>query len=41
MDALLLSVTSQVQRDPWSSIVVAAVLGALAEVVRGRSSPPR
>jgi MFS family permease len=41
MDALLLSVTGQVQRDPWSSIVVAAVLGALAEVVRGRSSPPR
>lgn len=37
MDALLLSLTDQVRRDPWSSVVVAAVLGALAEVTR---SPP-
>jgi len=42
VDALLLSVTDQVRRDPWSSIVVAAVLGALAEITRtGSSRPPR
>jgi hypothetical protein len=41
-EALLLSMTEQVRRDPWASIVVAAVLGALAEVGRSTSSsrPP-
>lgn len=42
VDALLLSLTDQVRRDPWSSIVVAAVLGALAEVTRSAPArPPR
>ena len=40
VDALLLSVTDQVRRDPWSSIVIAAVLGALAEVTRSASTRP-
>jgi hypothetical protein len=41
-EALLLSMTEQVRRDPWTSIVIAAVLGALAEVGRSASSsrPP-
>ena len=40
VEALLLSVTDQVRRDPWSSIVIAAVLGAIAEVSRSASRPP-
>jgi hypothetical protein len=42
VDTLLLTVSDQVRRDPWSSIVVAAVLGALAEITRSSSSrhPP-
>ena len=42
VEALLLSVTDQVRRDPWSSIVIAAVLGAIAEVSRSASAsrPP-
>ena len=42
VDALLLSVADQARRDPWSSLMVAAVLGALAEITRpGSSRPPR
>ena len=37
VEALLLSVTDQVRRDPWSSIVIAAALGAIAEVSRSAS----
>lgn len=42
VEALLLSVTDQVRRDPWSSIVIAAALGAIAEVSRSASAsrPP-
>lgn len=42
VEALLLSVTDQVRRDPWSSIVIAAALGALAEITRSAPSsrPP-
>jgi hypothetical protein len=42
VDALLLSVTDQARRDPWSSIVTAAVLGVLAEFARSSSArrPP-
>jgi Na+/melibiose symporter-like transporter len=42
VEALLLSVTDQVRRDPWSSIVIAAALGAIAEVSRSASEsrPP-
>jgi divalent metal cation (Fe/Co/Zn/Cd) transporter len=41
-DALLLSVTDQVRRDPWLALGVAAVLGALAEIARPSSDrPPR
>jgi hypothetical protein len=39
-EALLLSMSEQVQRDPLTSLVIAAVLGALAEVGRSPSSPP-
>lgn len=39
VEALLLSVTDQVRRDPWSSIVIAAALGALAEVSRSAATP--
>lgn len=40
VDALLLSVSEQVRHDPWSSLLVAAVLGALAEFTRPSSSKP-
>jgi divalent metal cation (Fe/Co/Zn/Cd) transporter len=39
-EALLLSMTEQVRRDPLTSLVIAAVLGALAEVGRSPSSSP-
>jgi drug/metabolite transporter (DMT)-like permease len=39
VDALLLAATDQVGRDPWSAIVVAAVLGAITEVLRSTSAP--
>lgn len=42
VDALLLSMREQVQRDPWSTLIAAAVLGALAEITTQSSSsrPP-
>jgi hypothetical protein len=41
-DALLLSIGEQVRRDPWLSLAIAAVLGALAETFHSSSSrPPR
>lgn len=40
VDALLLSMREQVQRDPWSTLAVAAVLGALAEFTHSSSSRP-
>jgi drug/metabolite transporter (DMT)-like permease len=40
VEGLLLSATDQVRRDPWASLVVAAVLGVLAEVTRPSSRPP-
>ena len=40
IDALLLSMREQVQRDPWSTLVIAAVLGALAEITHSASSRP-
>jgi hypothetical protein len=39
-DALLLSITDQVRRDPWRALAVAAVLGALAEIARPSSDRP-
>jgi hypothetical protein len=39
-DALLLSIGEQVRRDPWLSLAVAAVLGALAEVAHSSSNRP-
>jgi divalent metal cation (Fe/Co/Zn/Cd) transporter len=39
-DALLLSLSEQVQRDPWSTLATAAVLGALAEVAQSSSNRP-
>ena len=40
VEGLLLSATDQVRRDPWSSLLVAAALGALAEITRPSSSRP-
>jgi hypothetical protein len=40
VEGLLLSATDQVRRDPWSSLLVAAALGALAEVTRPSAPPP-
>lgn len=40
VDALLLSMREQVQRDPWSTLIAAAVLGALAEFTHTSSSRP-
>jgi drug/metabolite transporter (DMT)-like permease len=40
VDTLLLSLSDQVRRDPWSSIMIAAVLGALAEVTQSASTRP-
>jgi hypothetical protein len=39
-DALLLSVTEQVRREPWLSLVIAAALGALAEISQSSSNRP-
>jgi Na+/melibiose symporter-like transporter len=39
-NALLLSITDQVRRDPWRALAVAAVLGALAEIARPSSDRP-
>jgi len=39
-DALLLSISDQVRRDPWLSLAVAAVLGALAEISHPSSKRP-
>ena len=39
-DALLLSITEQVRRDPWLSLAIAAVLGALAGVSHSSSDRP-
>jgi hypothetical protein len=39
-DALLLSITEQVRRDPWLSLAVAAVLGALTGVFHPSSNRP-
>jgi hypothetical protein len=42
VDALLLSASDQVRRHPWSSLAIAALLGALAEVTQTSAStrPP-
>lgn len=40
VEALLLSMREQVQRDPWSTLAIAAVLGALAEITHSSSSRP-
>lgn len=34
VDALLLSASDQVRRHPWSSLAIAALLGALAEITQ-------
>jgi hypothetical protein len=39
-DALLLSISDQVRRDPWLSLALAAVLGALAEISHPSSKRP-
>jgi hypothetical protein len=39
-DALLLSITEQVRRDPWLSLAIAAVLGALTEISLPSSKRP-
>lgn len=39
-DALLLSITEQVRRDPWPTLATAAVLGALAEISHPSSNRP-
>ena len=39
-DALLLSIGEQVRRDPWLSLAIAAVLGALAGVSHSSSNRP-
>ena len=39
-DALLLSMTEQVRREPWLSLAVAAVLGALTEISHPSSKRP-
>ena len=42
VDALLLSASDQVRRDPWSTLAAAAVLGALTEILHSSSTrPPR
>jgi H+/Cl- antiporter ClcA len=40
VDALLLSLHEQVQRDPWSTLAIVAVLGALAELTHSSSGRP-
>jgi threonine/homoserine/homoserine lactone efflux protein len=39
-DALLLSMSQQVRREPWLSLVIAAVLGGIAEVTQSSSQRP-
>jgi hypothetical protein len=39
-DALLLSMTEQVRRDPWLSLALAAMLGALTEISQSSSNRP-
>jgi divalent metal cation (Fe/Co/Zn/Cd) transporter len=39
-DALLLSLSEQVRRDPWSTLATAAVLGALTEIFHSSSDRP-
>jgi hypothetical protein len=39
-DALLLSMAEQVKREPWLSLALAAVLGALAEISHSSSNRP-
>jgi hypothetical protein len=39
-DALLLSMTEQVRREPWLSLALAAVLGALTEISQSSSNRP-
>ena len=39
-DALLLSMSEQVRRDPWLSLAIAAVLGALTEISHPSSKRP-
>ena len=39
-DALLLSISEQVRRDPWSTLATAALLGALAEIAHSSSKRP-
>ena len=39
-DALLLSISEQVRRNPWSTLATAAVLGALAEIAHPSSNRP-
>lgn len=39
-DALLLSISEQVRRDPWPTLATAAVLGALAEISHSSSNRP-
>lgn len=38
VDALLLSISEQVRRDPWSTLAIAAFLGALAEITHSSST---
>jgi hypothetical protein len=39
-DALLLSLSEQVRRDPWLSLAIAAALGALTNVSQSSSNRP-
>ena len=39
-DALLLSIGEQVRRDPWLSLAIAAVLGALAGFTQSSTKAP-
>jgi hypothetical protein len=39
-DALLLSMSEQVRREPWLSLAIAAVLGALTEISHSSSNRP-
>jgi hypothetical protein len=39
-DALLLSFTEQVRREPWVSLGIAAVLGVLAEISQSSANRP-
>jgi hypothetical protein len=39
-DALLLSIAEQVRREPWPSLAIAALLGALTEISQSSSNRP-